>query len=185
MMHKLKGDMVSLTNAASTSRKANRTGNSSSCSSSGSLINNQCTTTNAPASVSHSSVSGDPQHDIGDEEGFMNFGGRLVEKERVARVDKSRGISFFTSNIMAVVFYKEEMAKSSITGGECNLNKKKGEGTKSNKVLLNVDVRKSVEEFIMGQLSITPAMINEVKAIQAAMKAKLNNESTAWKKRTE
>ncbi|XP_046398223.1 uncharacterized protein LOC124165029 [Ischnura elegans] len=68
MMLKLKGDMVSLTNAASTSRKANRTGNSSSCSSSGSLINNQCTTTNAPASVSQSSVSGDPQHDIGDEE---------------------------------------------------------------------------------------------------------------------
>ncbi|XP_046399384.1 uncharacterized protein LOC124165889 [Ischnura elegans] len=114
----------------------------------------------------------------------MNFGGRLVEKERVARVDKSRGISFFTSNIMAVVFSKEEMAKSSIAGGECNLNKKKGEDTKSNKVLLNVDVRKSVEEFIMGQLSITPAMISEVKAIQAAMKAKLNNESTAWKKRT-
>lgn len=49
----------------------------------------------------------------------------MVEKHKIKRIDKSKGLSYFVSNLMGILFTSEEMATSSITGGSSNFQKNK------------------------------------------------------------
>lgn len=58
---------------------------------------------------------------------LMDFGGRSIDVDRIKRIDKSKGISAYTSALMSVVFTSEEMATSTMTGTVSNFQKNKME----------------------------------------------------------
>ncbi|CAH0562854.1 unnamed protein product [Brassicogethes aeneus] len=64
-------------------------------------------------------------------DGFVKFGGCLIEKEKLMRLDKSKGTTYFTTSLMNIFFSKEEMATNSMTGKKVIFQKKNGDDRKT------------------------------------------------------
>ncbi|XP_020298330.1 uncharacterized protein LOC109862644 [Pseudomyrmex gracilis] len=111
---------------------------------------------------------------------MIDFGGRLIEKEKINRIDKNKGLMTYASSLMGIVFNSEEMATSTMTGTVSNFQK----GVGSSKKELNSSVRDAVIDFVMKTFPVS----NDIggvfnKSIKIAMKVKLNNEALNLKKK--
>lgn len=76
------------------------------------------------------------------DEDFIWFGERKVERQQILKIDKSRGLSFYVSVLMNTVFSKVELSTKSLTGKTSNFQK--AAGTKSVKEALDTDTKNSV-----------------------------------------
>ncbi|XP_018403216.1 PREDICTED: uncharacterized protein LOC108780092 [Cyphomyrmex costatus] len=54
----------------------------------------------------------------------LNIGDRTVDKRKVSRIDRSKGLSSFTTALMGIVFSPEEMGTCTMTGEVSNFQKK-------------------------------------------------------------
>lgn len=79
----------------------------------------------------------------------INIGGRLVDKQKIARIDKSKGVSYFATALMGMVFTSEEMGTCTMTGEVSNFQKKTS--TAKSKKQLDPIIR---DAFIGNQFQI-------------------------------
>jgi hypothetical protein len=75
-----------------------------------------------------------------------------VEKLKVARLDKNKGVSSYTSALMSIIFTSEEMAHSSMTGTVSNFQRNKDSEINGKQGKKELDP--SVKEAIIGKLML-------------------------------
>ncbi|XP_071646806.1 uncharacterized protein [Temnothorax longispinosus] len=111
----------------------------------------------------------------------LNIGGRIIDKRKVVRIEKSKGVSYFVTTLMGIVFTKKEIGTCSMTGETSNFHKNKCDLAPIEKKQLDPAVRDALIEYVKYEFKVNEDNKAQLNKIKTAIKSKLNNEATKRK----